>query len=759
MMIRDFSGEHKKVLLKFGNYAEKLDILSKAPTAGSQLTPGSNPNPNADTSPTRIESGQPAQEDPQPTSIGGNKTVPPSENTQGESINSVDTPGDTSTTSPEHLIAASSTAPQGHPAVAHGESVAPTPNVEEDHSAPDQTTAFTITLDDMRKQLTHTVQKLVDADGFTGIISIKDPEDALAVPWEELQANFRARDIAGADSRHVTYGRGNISNAGDGWTFLRQGERQRFEFPSAPGDIPRPSEEDVIKFLNTMVDDGPEDQTGYYVGKSLDDRFNSLLDSGAQLAQYEEDLPGIKTTYWHLGETASATPLHCEDAAFWSCNLTLAGWKVWIVINKDDNDKLHDLLRRHWVEPEKDTSGEQEAENDPTAPGASVPKECDNWVRHLCLLFNPKRLDYEGIRFRIHCAGARDMVITRPYEYHMVINYSPSLAISTNFLLPGEPLLPDIVRVCAADGLYTMVHPAICQVDGSESVGDESSTDEDRSGEEDAPVDAKKKKKKTIAKEMPTLNKIVSDILEIDPNCKIPSYAEMGPLPDSQILKLATLIWSRPALFQFANLVYESKREGPVMEEEPEEPEEDHDLLVRRLRNIDAATKSSDLVRLQVRLAEFHLARDIERHIISLGRKRANKDYLKSIYDDAGWTKLKFEGVRTRANKWLALCRDGQGNLRPGLLCFIFFSKGNAFDVSHTEYQLPYTIMHYKSFAALLEDHYTDVLCRAAEAFLETLNGSKEIQFQFEIEEEPVCWKNIDEVEIERLLEVAVEET
>ncbi|KAF4453372.1 hypothetical protein FALBO_15998, partial [Fusarium albosuccineum] len=124
--------------------------------------------------------------------------------------------------------------------------------------APSETqNSFTLTLEDMSKNMTLQLQKITRANNFMGLINVSDPSGHLNVPWETLRAKYQKRRRTNADVTAVSY-----------------------------------------------------------VGAALYPRFNKLLDSGKQLTKYDGKIAGIKSVYWYLGAVGSATALHHEDAAF-----------------------------------------------------------------------------------------------------------------------------------------------------------------------------------------------------------------------------------------------------------------------------------------------------------------------------------------------------------------------------------------------------------------------------------------------------------
>ncbi|KAK1773051.1 hypothetical protein QBC45DRAFT_428579, partial [Copromyces sp. CBS 386.78] len=189
------------------------------------------------------------------------------------------------------------------------------------------------------------------------------------------------------------------------------------------------------QFLQDIVESPPQNTIPYYVGPidTSGTLLASLFPSGA--LSILGDLPGINTLYMHIGERGSGTAFHCEDAHLRSYNLNIYGWKLWIMIDPDDTAKFERMLATKFPL-----------------------HKCDQSVRHLNVMVSPKRLRQEGIKFDIIRAGPGDLVITRPRQYHAVLNQTPSLAIATNYTLLGEQAIPPGWVVCPRDGLYSLSH-------------------------------------------------------------------------------------------------------------------------------------------------------------------------------------------------------------------------------------------------------------------------------------------------------------
>ncbi|KAF3351632.1 hypothetical protein VdG2_00219 [Verticillium dahliae VDG2] len=140
------------------------------------------------------------------------------------------------------------------------------------------------------------------------------------------------------------------------------------------------------------------------VERPSDTEVEAFLDEAAEA-------PPVDKIFYYIGDSLfgdrfSATPFHLEDGEQWH-----------------SSDLVFDA-------------------------GTSKGGSCAHFARHLSLFVGPKTLRAEGIGFTIHCAGPGDMILVRPREYHAVVNWYPCVAMSTNFVPPEEPALPDDLAVC-----------------------------------------------------------------------------------------------------------------------------------------------------------------------------------------------------------------------------------------------------------------------------------------------------------------------
>lgn len=270
-----------------------------------------------------------------------------------------------------------------------------------------------------------TLAKWVADGGFTGKVRVLDMQP---VDWSSLRR--RVERPKGHDLLGIEYAVGKVDGQ---FSRLGLARAARFRFPDLSRPINKPSQADIREYLQKLTTNKqPRGPIPYYVGPSLTQDFDTYLHSGPDLSRLSV-IPGVNTPYWHAGNKGSGTAFHCEDANFRSCNITMFGWKLWIIIDEKHTGKFEAFIRRCW--------------------GGNV---CDQFVRHHSLLISPERLSAEGIDVEVFCAGPGDMVITAPRQYHAVVNITPCFAISTNFLLPDEPIFSGTLTVCPECGLHSL---------------------------------------------------------------------------------------------------------------------------------------------------------------------------------------------------------------------------------------------------------------------------------------------------------------
>ncbi|KAF6817208.1 lysine -specific demethylase 4c-like protein [Colletotrichum plurivorum] len=286
---------------------------------------------------------------------------------------------------------------------------------------------FTLTVEEMGVNLVPNIAKMVVDKDFAGKVRIANlPE----VDWVNLRSSIGRPK----DREHL----GNVYTKGpdgSGYSFLKLSTSTRFVLPDFSQMPEKPSDDEVIAFLDDIAKYPPKGSIPYYAGPPLASDIESLLHPGDALASMEA-IAGGNSPYNYIGAKYSGTGWHDDDAFLWSCNYVSFGWKLWMVVAEHHRAKFEAFIRQHWKA-----------------------NQCAQFVRHLSLFISPARLREEGIDFVVHCAGPGDMVIIRPGQYHTVVNFSSCFATAINFSLPGYPAMPPNLAVCTQCGLYPLNLP------------------------------------------------------------------------------------------------------------------------------------------------------------------------------------------------------------------------------------------------------------------------------------------------------------
>ena len=278
---------------------------------------------------------------------------------------------------------------------------------------------FTLSVEDMGQELVSNIMRLVNHDRFTGILSVQGMAE---IDWTHL-----ARSIQQPKKDHELFGvEYSKSHTIKGVAQLKLSKSKEFTFPDFSQTIEEPSREACLDYLRQVLDNPPEATVPYYVGPPLATTFDDLLHPGEALLGIPP-IEGLNQVYWYAGEKGSGTPCHCEDWGLYSYNLVLYGWKLWILIRLSHTQKFEDFIRKHWPS-----------------------NKCDQFVRHHTLLISPETLEKNGIEFDIVIAGPGKLVVTKPEQYHMVLDITPCKALAINLAPPGRSFLPHELCVCVS---------------------------------------------------------------------------------------------------------------------------------------------------------------------------------------------------------------------------------------------------------------------------------------------------------------------
>jgi len=517
---------------------------------------------------------------------------------------------------------------------------------------------FVLRPGDMGERLIPAIMALAANPNFHGTLTIDEPERDVS----SLTVDLGEGDYYGV--QHAVTDRERASNI---WLTKYASS---FRWPNFDKIPDRPSAEESRDFLEAIVASPPEKPIDYY-GGSATSLLDNLLYPGRVLAQCTE-LQDMRSTYYHIGAKGSATGFHCEDAEFWSCNVTDAGYKIWLIIEPHHTELFERFIRANW------TCG-----------------DCDQFVRHLCLLIAPSRLQEEGIDFSVCCAGPNEMVITRPRQYHAVVNYTSCFARSTNFVPDEQALLPTKVVVCEQDGLYPLhqVHPmqvVVAPTTHPAPTPDRQSEGQKRkrkalpSKVEDVaqPKSARALERgRTASTAAHEIARLAKSLLRQDPELNLP---DVRRLSNPTILKLAAALRGSSCTQQVKSLCQErAKDKSSASHAVIRRTGNDDEVWESRITYLRAATAGSAFQKFKIRLIEYAIAEKVDK-----GRRRwrlrADTSELDAFADqfwpeDTGKQKLRYH--LSRGRKWLRLCGSW-----VGLLAYIPLHRVDSLGIGPKDY-------------------------------------------------------------------------
>ncbi|KUI63585.1 Lysine-specific demethylase 4 [Cytospora mali] len=480
---------------------------------------------------------------------------------------------------------------------------------------------FCLTTPELGERLIPSLMKMMKQDGFAGKITIQNIGH---VDWADLGRTIKPAKKY--DFQGVVYTPGS---SGKGISHLHLSPiPRRFRSPDFSQPVDKPSQRDIDKYLEDLTSTPPTEPISYYVGPPISPAFNSLLHPGSDILQLGP-IPGVTELYWHAGNRGSGTAFHCEDASFRSCNLTLFGWKLWILIRESHTDKFEAWIKRQ------------------LRAGS-----CDQFVRHCNVLISPARLQAEGIGFDIQCAGPGQMVITAPRQYHAVVNLTACFAIAINFLLPGEQ-----VRhwpLCEDCGLYTLDYTASDKVhcpQGDNGSSVDTLTHRPRSTSRPSRV----RTSATTASPAPTQRTALPDTRKRKPK---PLYMIESKRPKHTIspARMAASLVSASSVRRFmthismwrVNGVSSKKEEFNISGRQDERSWDARAAWYYRLG--EKLGNSSSLTKLLFYIVQIQLAETIQKQAVDLGYQNATCDMIEAVLQKLGiavstTTRSKFQAL------------------------------------------------------------------------------------------------------------------
>jgi len=541
---------------------------------------------------------------------------------------------------------------------------------------------FTLGLSDLGEHLIRKLQTFIQDNTFTGKLLVEDiglTSTALADAVQPLQSS-------GFDTQFEVEHRLDENT----WHLYTQ-PLNELQLPDL-SNVPEPSD-DPERYLEDLYRNLPEGPIPYYVGPlsgSVAEKLQSYFPSGDEVCQLGH-VSGVSTLYGHVGEEASGTAFHCEDANLRSYNLTLVGWKIWVLIKPHHTANFEDLVRRL----------------------TNCDDGCDQFVRHTSVVIHPSRLRAENIEFDIICSGPGEMVLTQPRQYHAVINRTASFAIATNFVMPNEDPIPKRLSLCHLDGLYHLEHQMIRKLRHA------------RRKEYDSQLEAPLRRKK------PRL---------------------YGPPEISVVEVLVRETTSRDAILRFMTVVHAWRRVGDDFRgqlsqigkcDESRRPEALDTLRI-------GCRENSQLFSFLEMLASVHLVRNLERHITTVAPKAIDKLLEIRGLPDTKQNRKSIRNELTAYQKWDQLCGETPTYIYDGILCFVPPVFKDYQEVTRTQVQR-LSGDDTASFCSMLQEiECVQHLCEVGRAFQIGIFGSMEFKERpFEVQQ-----GNLSELDFEGLLQL-----
>ncbi|ODA78139.1 hypothetical protein RJ55_06743 [Drechmeria coniospora] len=488
-------------------------------------------------------------------------------------------------------------------------------------------------------------------------------------------------------------------------------------------------------FLDNLIEDPPKTEIPYYVGPVP--RYEGMLSAGADLEKLPQ-MDGVNKHYIHIGDKNSGTAFHREDGGLRSCNLTMHGIKVWILIHTDDNDIFERFVRAQ-----------------------ARTNNCAQFVRHLSILVPPKALREHGIRFDVCCTAPGEMILTDPGQYHAVINRTSCLAMPINFTLPGDDLGINGLAVCAKCGLYSFSAPGLelVKVDDRTTASETSRNrrsivPQKRIAEDyERPHRQRTRPDQCISTTIAALKHEERKALQKDKRCSIPKYDADSP-PSPNVFKLALALRGRDSVRQLCGLVKQRRVldiQRPQASGYDTNEAGDEDTVTRQLCNsaklLAQATSMGNMGVLKRRLAQIDHYRIAE--LARGDRQRISPATSQRIRTVSGLAKETLKYHTQQGRLWAALCDP-----LPGLLCLIpLYRHGTReqLDVTSGDYT-SLSNTEQESLRKLMDDDYGRALCSAAAAFLRSTKGdTADIEFLWENHPD-VCMDTCDEQVMLRLV-------
>ncbi|CAG9948936.1 unnamed protein product [Clonostachys rosea f. rosea IK726] len=476
-----------------------------------------------------------------------------------------------------------------------------------------------------------------------------------------------------------------FAEGGRGYSHLHIDGKKKLNFRGLFGRVgKKPSQREAENFVDSLAITPPKGTISYIVGPAMATRLSNFLHPGPYLANLQH-LPGINSTYDHIGEPNSGTAWHKEDANLRSCNITHFGYKIWLLLPVAESKRFEDFVSKNW----------------------KVSYRCDQFVRHLNLFIGPARLKEEGFNVSVNVTGPGDMFDTLPGQYHCVANMTTCAASSSNILLSGETLNFEGIKLCEQCGLYPLT---------------EQPTQTHSLKRQRHAADNSTKRPRRVPTDKEGVRQIMKRAVEIDANCSIPDVSELHQLSPA-VLLLACGVRSREAVRYFASLV-SARRDLSGRGIYPNDAAGYMKFLCQSLKR---SNENSALNAFLYRYIKCLINDEVERR--KQGRFRMTRqtdlEWIEDVIGDLGCSRATFHRYCDQGSGWRKLCGP-----YIGLLCFIptySTSFGGESDYLGLEE------VDRKTFHPMLSDAYGTAIFAAGEAFIQSLyTGTNDIEFSWE---------------------------
>lgn len=227
--------------------------------------------------------------------------------------------------------------------------------------------------------------------------------------------------------------------------------------------------------------------------------------------------------------------------------------------------------------------------------------------------------------------------------------------------------------------------------------------------------------------------------LRIDPLCKLDVVTDEAPVA---VWPFLAALRSRLVVHEFCTkLVGETRSPGEAAQQPP--------LTEKEYRSITGACQSEgsgDLVllaKLLVRISYFDQKNRIRQYHLGQvhtklrrGGSRIHSEDMDRLVRLTGLSKVRLYEETRQAARWLRIC----GPKFDGLLCFMPATRRNGFEVSTPQYDSILSDRELREMHTALDDDYTRALCKAGQAFQESLLSQREVVFAWERNQVAAPW-------------------